>query len=408
VISVRAGRRLGGRLRQRFVTGPKGLFVLAPSLCGQADRGVPAGCCSVVPGCRSPRRSRARRGWARRPAALHQCRCRRPARWRPRVGAWLIGAALTTWCAPALAGTIRGYVLDGQTGQPQPGVPVVLQAWEQPADALALARAQSDAQGRFTLTSPQVRAGFPFRLVASYCGVAQSSARLQAGEQDLVIVEVYPPTDDPSDIRVAAHAVFLNAESGRVDVAHLLYVDNGADAVYTGARAGDGGGVTPLWLPAAAFGLEQHAADFTAARGDTVFDGRPLLPGRTQVAYSFSLDQASVGGRIEQRVLLPTDQLDIFIHPAAIALPEGFVDLGQAEIDGLAYHQGRRTDVRSGEGFVVPLASEADPGAFVRWGALFVALGVAGVTLWSSRRVVPQHEPVGRRGAQAEPQEPRR
>src|SRR5690348_5738274 len=106
--------------------------------------------------------------------------------------------------AAAQAGTVRGMVKNGTTGQPAAGVELTL---VQPMGGMQeLAHAKSGAQGEFTFDHPNL-GGQPMLVRASYRGINFNSA-VSPGSST-VQVDIFEPSNDPKTIHVPSHVVIF-------------------------------------------------------------------------------------------------------------------------------------------------------------------------------------------------------
>lgn len=291
------------------------------------------------------------------------------------LAAALIGLLLAS---PALrAEAVRGYVLQPTTGEQVADVEVAFYV-RQEGRLGEILRKTTDAQGRFAFSGPFVEGGLEFVLAAFYRGVPHFTIPLEVGAQQEVIVEVYEPTRDGSDLRIASHNLFLALGGGELDVAHLVQIDNAGERTYVG-RGGEGQRrVAEFALPANLFGLQSHAGNIVPAGDDLYFDTQPLPPGSTQITFTFSLDAQQLDQGYVHQVGYPTERLEIFLQPSTFQPGAPFADLGTVDLHGNQYRRLQLTGLEPGANVLVPLPLNRSQRWLLKWAALGVA-GLGGI-----------------------------
>jgi hypothetical protein len=125
--------------------------------------------------------------------------------------------------AVAQAGTVRGTVKNGTTGQAAAGVEVVL---VQPMGGMQeLAHAKSGAQGEFSFDNPNVGAQ-PLLVQADYHGVHYNAAVPPGNSSATVQLDIYEPSKDPKTIEVPSHFVVFQPSGDTLKVAEEYQVEN--------------------------------------------------------------------------------------------------------------------------------------------------------------------------------------
>jgi hypothetical protein len=123
--------------------------------------------------------------------------------------------------AVAEAGTVRGTVKNGTTGQPAAGVELTL---VQPMGGMQeLAHTKSGAQGEFTFDNPNLGAQ-PMLVRASYHGINFNSA-VPPGSST-VQVEIFEPSNDPKTINVPSHVVIFQPRDSTLIVGEEYQIEN--------------------------------------------------------------------------------------------------------------------------------------------------------------------------------------
>src|ERR1700757_3763862 len=108
--------------------------------------------------------------------------------------------------ASAQAGTVRGTVKNGTTGQIAAGVELVL---VQPMGGMQeLAKGKSGPQGEFNFENPNV-GGQPLLVQATYRGVRYNAMVPPGNSSATVQLDIYEPSKDPKTIEVPSHFVIF-------------------------------------------------------------------------------------------------------------------------------------------------------------------------------------------------------
>lgn len=304
------------------------------------------------------------------------------------LAAALIGLLLAS--ASVRADAVRGYVLQPVTGEQVAHVEVAFYV-RQERGLSEILRKTTDAQGRFAFAGPFVEAGLEFVLAAFYKGAPHFTAPLEVGAQQEVIVEVYEPTQDAADLRIASHNLFLSLGAGQLDVAHLVQIDNTGERTYIG-RGGEGQRqVAEFALPPGLFGLQSHAGSIVPAGNDRYFDTQPLPPGTTQITFTFSLDAQQLDRGYVHQVGYPTQRLEIFLQPSTFQPGAPFADLGTVDLHGNQYRRLQLAGLEPGEQILVPLPLTHSQRWLLKWAALGIAcLGGCLALLLAGRARRPQ------------------
>ncbi len=288
---------------------------------------------------------------------------------------WLLcGLALLcslSLAAPAAgADPIDGYVLNPNGDQRMGGVEVAFYV-RQDDQVSEIMRKTTDAAGRFRFAGPFLTAGTPFALAAFYKDVTYFSSMLEVGAQKQVILEVYEPTSDDADIRIVSHNLFLRVKEGVVEVIHLVQFYNGGQHAYAGSGQGTERRVSAFRLPAGAFNIESHSGHINQADETTFFDNQPLLPGHSQLSFSFDLNTDLLDGGYWHEAAYPTERVELFVQPSTLEVGGVWADAGVMDLHGQQYRRLLMTDVAAGQRLLVPLPIDAP----VRWILKWIALG---------------------------------
>lgn len=152
--------------------------------------------------------------------------------YRARHTALLLLALLLAPFSAARAGTVRGTVKNGTTGQTAAGIELTLIA---PMGGMQeLAHAKSGAQGEFSFDSPNLGAQ-PMLVRAVYRGV-HFSAMVPPGTAT-VQLDIFEPSKDPKTIDVPSHFVVFQPNGDTLRVAEEYQVQNKSQPPYAYFRA---------------------------------------------------------------------------------------------------------------------------------------------------------------------------
>jgi hypothetical protein len=186
--------------------------------------------------------------------------------------------------AIAQAGTVRGTVRNGTTGNPAPGIELVLVQLQ--GGMQEVANSKSDAQGQFSFDNPGLGAQ-PMLVRATYRGVNFNSA-VPPGTST-VQVEIYEPSKDPKTIAISSHILIFQPSASTLVVGEEYQVENNSQPPQAYFRTD---GNFDFALP------ENGALQQVAASGPS---GMPVvqLPmdkknNRYSIAYAFRPGQSTV------------------------------------------------------------------------------------------------------------------
>ena len=133
-----------------------------------------------------------------------------------------LGGLLVPFSA-ARAGTVRGTVKNGTTGQNAEGVEITL---VQPMGGMQeLAHAKSGSLGEFSFDNPNVGAQ-PLLIQANYRGVRFNAAVPPGNSNATVQLDIYEPSKDPKTIDVPSHFVIFQPNGATLKVAEEYQVEN--------------------------------------------------------------------------------------------------------------------------------------------------------------------------------------
>ncbi|MEE2626848.1 MAG: hypothetical protein VX670_00030 [Candidatus Latescibacterota bacterium] len=298
--------------------------------------------------------------------------------------------SLALWCLawmdilPARADQINGYVLNPSSEGRVGDVEIVFYV-QQDEQVSEIMRKKTDEEGRFSFSGPFLTTGTPFALAALYKDVAYFSSMLEVGAQKQVILEVYDPTDQPDALRIVSHNLFINVTENQIETVHLAQFYNGEERAYVGTGQGPERQVSQFSLPLGALDVQSHSGRMIQVNDTTFFDNQPLLPGHSQLSFSFVLDPNRLTDGYWHESVYPTERINLFIQPITAQIDGGdWVDEGVVDLHGQQYRRLNVTDVQAGQRLLVPLPIDPPTRWILKWAALGggALAGVGVLLLW--------------------------
>jgi hypothetical protein len=284
-------------------------------------------------------------------------------RWGLRLIAFV--ALIFASFAVAQAGTVRGTVKNGTTGQPAAGVELTL---VQPMGGMQeLAHAKSGPQGEFTFDNPNVGAQ-PVLVRASYHGVNFNSP-VSPGSST-VQVDIFEPSNDPKTINVPSHVVIFQPRDSTLIVGEEYQVENKSQPPHAYYRTE---GSFDFALPQKGQ-LQQVAATGPAGmpvvqlpidkKNNRYSIAYAFRPGESSVRYSYELPYADNSASVKIPSIYPGGRLLIVAPPSVQISGDGLAPGGQEQ--GMNLYV--REDVLAG-GLVAVNVSGTAPAPNVNGGA---------------------------------------
>lgn len=309
--------------------------------------------------------------------------------------------------APVCGDTIEAYVVHGESGESLMGIEVAfLLDRGTPEEIL---RKRTDSGGRISFSGPFLTPDLTFILVPFYRGIPYPTARLRAGTQKQIVLEVFEPDGERADLKIDNLRMVLTVSPEKIEVAQFVEIENQGVGTYTGSGDGKERRVTEFLLPAGAFGLRSISGDLVTGEANQFFDTQPLPPGRSTVAFSFGLDRTTFGSRYRHHFLYPTELLELYLSPATIDLPAPFIDRGEVPIHERPYRWYLLRPEAGAAVVDIPLPTHRPKGWMMKWLALGGALVTALLAAGASRALrVPEETALSReqfaRAAGVDPQ----
>ncbi|OLC98603.1 MAG: hypothetical protein DMG35_06490 [Acidobacteria bacterium] len=243
-----------------------------------------------------------------------------------------VAALIFASSAVAQAGTVRGTVKNGTTGQPAAGVELTL---VQPMGGMQeLAHAKSGPQGEFTFDHPNLGAQ-PMLVRASYHGINFNSA-VPPGSST-VQVDIFEPSNDPKTINVPSHVVIFQPRDSTLIVGEEYQIENKSQPARAYYRTE---GSFDFALPQKGQ-LQQVAATGPAGmpvvqlpidkKNNRYSIAYAFRPGESSVRYSYELPYADNAASVKIPAIYPGGRLLIVAPPSVQISGDGLVASGQEQ-----------------------------------------------------------------------------
>lgn len=258
----------------------------------------------------------------------------------------------------ARAGTVRGTVKNGTTGQAAAGVELTL---VQPMGGMQeLAHAKSGPQGEFNFDNPNVGTQ-PLLVQATYRDVRFNAAVPPGNSNATVQLDIYEPSKDPKTINVPSHVVIFQPKGDTLVVGEEYQIENNSQPPHAYFRTE---GSFDFALP------EKGALQQVAATGPA---GMPVTqlpidkknnrysiayafrPGENSVRYSYELPYAGNTATVKIPTIYPGGRLLVVVPPGVQVSGDGLAPGGQEQ--GMNLYG--RQDVPAGTVVAVNLSGTA-------------------------------------------------
>lgn len=262
----------------------------------------------------------------------------------------------------ARAGTVRGTVKNGTTGQLAAGVELTL---VQPMGGMKeLAHAKSGPQGEFSFDSPNVGTQ-PLLVQAVYRGVRFNGAVMPGNSNATLELEIYEPSKDPKTIDVTSHFVIFQPNGATLRVAEEYQVENKSQPPQAYFRTD---GTFDFALPEqgelervdaagpAAMPVQQLPIDKKKNRYSIAYAFRP---GDNSVRYSYDVPYPGNAVALKIPTIYPGGRLVLVAPPSMQVSGDGFSSAGQQQGMNLYLRQ----DVPAGTLVAVSVSGTAPAGS---------------------------------------------
>ena len=284
-------------------------------------------------------------------------------RWTARLS---VAALASAWGLASLgtaqAGTVRGTVRNGTTGQVAAGVELTL---VQPMGGMQeLAHAKSGPQGEFIFDSANVGTQ-PLLVQAIYRGVRFNAAIPPGNSSATVQLEIYEPSKDPKTIDVQSHFVIFQPNGASLKVAEEYQVENKSqppqayfrtEGTFDFALPEQGqldrvDAVGPAGMPVQQLPIDKKKNRYSIAYA--------FRPGDNSVRYSYDVPYTGNTAALKIPTLYPGGRLLLVAPPSMQVSGDGFSAAGQEQGMNLYVRQ----DVPAGTLVAVNVSGTAPAGS---------------------------------------------
>jgi hypothetical protein len=277
-------------------------------------------------------------------------------RWVLRLAA--LSTAIGFGASGAQAGTVRGTVKNGTTGQPGAGVELTLIQLQ--GGMQEVGHAKSGAQGEFTFDNPALGAQ-PMLVRATYQGINFNSA-VPPGSNS-VQVDIFEPSKEAKTISVPSHVVIFQPNGATLIVGEEYQIENKSQPPKAYYRS-DGSfdfalpekgqlqqvaAAGPAGMPVVQLPIDKKKNRYSIA-----FSFRP---GGSSVRYSYELPYEGNAATIKIPTVYPGGKLLVVAPPTMQVTGDGLAPGGQEQ--GMSLYG--REDVPAGTLVSVSLSGSAPP-----------------------------------------------
>jgi hypothetical protein len=234
------------------------------------------------------------------------------------VLAWLV---LTPDAWAQGEGVIEGQVTNGTAGAPAESVAGLEVALYEVVGGspVPLATTTSDAEGWFRFEGLATHPDLSYSFQVEYEGIVYGAQSGFPADETLlhVAATVYETTTSDSNIVVDRQHVIVDFGAGTALFQELYIFNNTGDRIYVG----EAGTTLRFSLPDGAADLSFSDAETEAHMVQTdsgLAFVRPVMPGQSQVMYSYDLPYDGTALAVSRRVLYPTSSLDLLVANAGV------------------------------------------------------------------------------------------
>lgn len=245
----------------------------------------------------------------------------------------LVVAAGATPTAAAARGVIKGRVLNGSTGEPQPRAEVVLKSAREDGSGTFVRSAVTGHDGRYAFTRLPTGDDRFYTLDARYDGgtFAGGAVSLPDDTKQRPVItttlRVWKTTSDPNVILVESDRTFFILNDTRVGAIATAAVLNNSRLAYVGRGAAPNarpdGRAPTLGLPLPSGACERGVAILDADIDipeiqctDFGFATTVAIPpGKTNVTYSYEVEGTGGTFDLTRPALYPTIEMSVFASP---------------------------------------------------------------------------------------------
>ncbi len=229
--------------------------------------------------------------------------------------------------------------------------------------------ARTDSQGYFVFKELSTETSYRYQVSLNFQQVQYYSELLSFDEgktSQSVKVDVYDTTTSDEAISTAMMHTVIYIGQDALRVKEIFLFVNDSDRTYVGLKEIDNKGnkeTLQFYLPEAATGLQVSRGLIESHINRTksgFVDSLPVLPGPTEVAYSYTIPYSSSAYKFSQKFNYPTARYDLLFQGGDVKITSGqMVSETPLDIEGTTFNHFSGTDLARGGVIVAELSSFA-------------------------------------------------
>jgi hypothetical protein len=236
-------------------------------------------------------------------------------------------------CCASAAASIDGVVVNGSTGQPQPGVAITVSKMNTATGMLSnnAGDAKTDAQGKFAFTTS---VDGPTLLRATWDGVTYTRMLPPGTPSNGLSLDVYNSSKNPGIAKVDKHMLLFEPGGGQMTVNETFLLKNDGQITWNDPKDG----TLHFYLPDAHSKFQIHATapggvdvPTTAAKSpkpDVYKVDFPIKPGETRFDLTYNVPY-TLGSQYEGKIVTKDDNTYLIVPDGVTLTAEHLTDLGQ-------------------------------------------------------------------------------
>lgn len=233
--------------------------------------------------------------------------------------AFVLVVAATHAQEKAGVGTIEGRVMNGTDESIlYAGQEVLLMVFSKGVRAQQR-KATTDGKGNFKFTGLPLDPKLLYIITANHNNVLYVSERIKLVDSRTVnyILTVYETTDSDEDIAIESHHLVVDLEPEGYRIIEMVTLNNSGNRTVVGSERGGEQGVFPLFFPLPrGYGdlqiTEMIPSQFVHERPDGFYVQKHLLPGQSQMNFTYQLPALPLPLKWNKKVKYPTKNLSVF------------------------------------------------------------------------------------------------
>ncbi len=216
-------------------------------------------------------------------------------------------------------GTIEGRVLNGTDESIlYAGQEVLLMVFSKGVRTQQR-KATTDGKGNFRFTGLPVNPKLLYIITANYNNVLYVSERIKLVDSRKAnyILTVYETTDSDKDIAIESHHLIVELEPGGYRIVEMLTLNNKGNRTVVSSERSDEQRAFPLFFPLPRGYrdlkiMERIPSNRIEEKPDGFYVQKHLLPGQSQMNYTYQLPELPLPLKWSKKVKYPTKNLSVF------------------------------------------------------------------------------------------------